>query len=203
MRKGLKYDDLNALQKSMTNLVFEFELLKVQLNNEYEKELWQMDTEEMTDNVPKYHKSGNELFKDGKVEEAEKNYASAISCLKHLQLKERPGTGPWSELDQKQIPLLLNHAQCKLMKSDYQECITNCTEVLNKIDGADNVKALFKRGKAHAILLNERECHADFSLALKLDPSVKVAIYREIQAMEKQMKVRDRKLSSYLKGMFD
>ena len=50
--------------------------------------------------------------------------------------QERPGTEVWVDLDQKQIPLLLNYAQCKLNLGDYAACITHCTEVLEKIDGA-------------------------------------------------------------------
>lgn len=201
--KSCGYNDLDDLQKNMKDLIFEFELLKVENDDEYDKELWQMNPEEMLENIPKYHQRGNTEFKKGNVNEAEKNYAGAISCLKHLQMKERPGTEVWEKFDREQIPLLLNYAQCKLLQKDYTTCINNCTEVLEKIEGGDNVKALFKRGKAHAILLNEKECHEDFSRALQLDPTTKAAIHREVREMEKQMKLRDRSLSSSLRGMFD
>ena len=49
--------------------------------------------------------------------------------------KERPGTEEWLQFDRQQIPLLLNHAQCKLLAGDCSNCISNCTEVLDKIDG--------------------------------------------------------------------
>ena len=66
----------------------------------------------------------------------------------------------------------------------------------------NNVKALFKRGKAHALILNERECHDDFNLAVKIDPSVKAAVNKELAALQKRMKERDEELSKHLKGMF-
>ena len=50
---GLGYDDLNELQRDMKPLDFEFELIKVEEPNTYEKELWQMNPEEMMANVPK------------------------------------------------------------------------------------------------------------------------------------------------------
>lgn len=50
-------------------------------------------------------------------------------------IQERPGTPDWCSLDEKQIPLLLNHAQCNLKLGIYAEVINNCTEVLEKIDG--------------------------------------------------------------------
>uniref|UniRef100_H2YH26 AIP/AIPL N-terminal FKBP-type PPIase domain-containing protein n=1 Tax=Ciona savignyi TaxID=51511 RepID=H2YH26_CIOSA len=200
---GLGYDDLNKLQKHLKPITFELELLKVEEPDMYEKELWQMDAPEMLANVPRYHEEGNRLFKDGKIAEAEKKYANAIGCLKHLQIKERPGTDSWVDLDKKQIPLLLNYAQCKLNQNEFSVCITNCTEVLEKIDGTDNVKALFKRGKAHAMILNEKECKSDFQRAIKLDPTVQGAVNRELTAMGEREKQRDSALSKHLKGMFN
>ncbi|XP_076810413.1 AH receptor-interacting protein-like [Clavelina lepadiformis] len=200
---GLGYDDLNQLQQNMVPLVFEFELLKVEGINTYEKELWQMDANEMLASIPKYHEDGNRLFRNGKIDEAEKKYANAIGCLKHLQIKERPGTDSWIDLDKQQIPLLLNYAQCKLNQGEYTVCITNCSEVLEKIDGNNNVKALFKRGKAHSHILDETECRADFDLALKLDPSIRGQVNRELKALSVRQKQRDCQLSKHLKGMFE
>lgn len=64
------------------------------------------------------------------------------------------------------------------------------------------MKALFKRGKAHALILNEKESREDFKQALKLDPSIKSAVDREINAMQRRLKERDGELSRHLKGMF-
>ncbi|XP_004225865.2 AH receptor-interacting protein isoform X1 [Ciona intestinalis] len=204
---GLGYEDLNILQKHMKPLTFEIELLKVEEPMMYEKELWQMDEKEMLANVPKFHEEGNKLFKAGNITDAEKKYANAIGCLKHLQIKERPGTDTWVDLDKQQIPLLLNYAQCKLNQDEYSVCITNCTEVLEKIDGAmrqhniilnqDNVKALFKH--THAMILDEKECKADFNRALKLDPTIRGEVNRELAAMEARQKQRDNALSKHLK----
>nr|CAB3220763.1 AH receptor-interacting protein [Phallusia mammillata] len=202
LENGLGYPDLNELQKNMRPLDFEFELLKVEEVDTYEKELWQMNPEEMLANVPRYHEEGNKLFKEGKILEAEKKYANGIGCLKHLQIKERPGTETWVDLDNQQIPLLLNFAQCKLNQGEYQVCITHCTEVLEKIDGADNVKALFKRGKAYAFGMDEKECRQDFERALQLDPTIKSAVEKELRELAVRQKQRDAELSKHLKGMF-
>lgn len=70
---------------------------------------------------------------------------SELSCCHILHIvfhfKERPGTEVWVDLDKRQIPLLLNYAQCKLQKGETGPCINHCTEVLEKIDG--NVSAKF------------------------------------------------------------
>jgi len=64
------------------------------------------------------------------------------------------------------------------------------------------VKALFKRGKAHALILNEKECKEDFDTVLKLDPTVRSAVNKELTALQKRKKERDDELSKHLKGMF-
>lgn len=61
---------------------------------------------------------------------------------------------------------------------------------------------MFKRGKAHACVLNERECRADFEQALKLDPSIQSAVDKELKMLAVRQKQRDAELSKHLKGMF-
>jgi len=201
--KSCGYPDLDKMKENQPDLCFEFEVIKVHKNNEYEKELWQMDTAEMIENIPNFHLQGNTNFKQGNIKEAEKFYKKAISCLKHLQMKERPGTEKWVSMDRQQIPLMLNYAQCKLNGGDCTTCIHICTEVLDKVEGADNVKAYFKRGKAHSILLNERECCEDFTKAIKLDPKVRHAVEKQLRVMQQQLKSRDKDLHQSLRGMFD
>ena len=67
----------------------------------------------------------------------------------------------------------------------------------------ENVKALFKRGKAHACRLEEKECLRDMTQALKLDPSIQPHVDRELKQMEVRKKERDAQLSRNLRGMFN
>lgn len=66
----------------------------------------------------------------------------------------------------------------------------------------NNLKALFKRGKAHAALLDEKECKADFDLLLKLDPSLEPAVNRELRNLSDLQRNRDAELATHLRGMF-
>lgn len=202
LEHGLGYPDLDKFQKDPGPLDFELELIKFEEFGSYQRELWQMDGTEMAAVVPKAHEEGNKLFKEKKYKEAMEKYANGIACLKHIQMKERPGTPDWCSLDEKQIPLLLNHAQCNLTLGYYQEVINNCTEVLEKIDGHNNLKALFKRGKAYAAQLDEKECRADFDLVVQLDPTLEKDVKRELRKLHNMQKERDAELSSHLKGMF-
>ncbi|KAB0390084.1 hypothetical protein E2I00_011608, partial [Balaenoptera physalus] len=87
------------------------------------KDPWAMTDEEKAKAVPVIHQEGNRLYREGR-----------------------------------QItPLLLNYCQCKLAAQEYYEVLDHCSSILNKYDGEhralgrqDNVKAYFKRGKAHA-----------------------------------------------------
>lgn len=46
-----------------------------------------MTDEEKLQAVPQIHKEGNELYRQGKVQEAAAKYYDAIACLKNLQMK--------------------------------------------------------------------------------------------------------------------
>lgn len=47
-----------------------------------------------------------------------------------LSSREKPHDTEWLELIKMKMPLLLNFAQCKLIKKDYYAVIEHCTEVL-------------------------------------------------------------------------
>lgn len=66
----------------------------------------------------------------------------------------------------------------------------------------DNVKALYKRAKAHAAVWNEREARADFAKVLELDPSLEQSIAKEIRIMEEKIRIKDKEEKNRYKGLF-
>lgn len=65
---------------------------------------------------------------------------------------------------------------------------------------SDNVKALFRRGKANIGAWNPEEARVDLNRALELDPSLDKSVHKELQilaAMEKEKQLKD---SNLLKG---
>lgn len=66
----------------------------------------------------------------------------------------------------------------------------------------DNVKALYKRAKAHAAVWNEREARADFAKVLQLDPSLEQSITKELRAMEEKIRIKDKEEKNRYKGLF-
>jgi len=62
---------------------------------------------------------------------------------------------------------------------------------------ADNVKALYRRGRAHVGAWNPKEARSDFERVAELDPSMAKAVQKELanlDALEKQKASDDRNL---------
>lgn len=66
----------------------------------------------------------------------------------------------------------------------------------------DNVKALYRRGKAHIGAWNEREAIADLTKAAELDKSLQTVVNKELQAFSLAMKERDKLQSKKFANMF-
>ncbi|KAL4663997.1 hypothetical protein H8959_015905 [Pygathrix nigripes] len=94
----------------------------------------------------------------------------------------------------------LNYCQCKLVAEEYYEVLDHCSSILNKYD--DNVKAYFKRGKAHAAVWNAQEAQADFAKVLELDPALAPAVSRELRALEARIRQKDEEDKARFRGIF-
>ncbi|KAF7988811.1 hypothetical protein HCN44_007121 [Aphidius gifuensis] len=198
--EGIGYADLNDLIKNPQDLEFTIELTKVIQPSEYEKESWQMTEDEKLKNIPILREKGNKLFKDKKIDEAASNYAVAIGILEQLMLAEKPRDEAWLELEKMKMPLLLNYAQCKLLNKEYYQAIEHCTTVLN--NEPDNVKAFYRRGKAHIGAWNETEAIKDLRKAAELDPSLSSIIEKELQTFLLAIKQKDQAQKKTLSQMF-
>lgn len=66
----------------------------------------------------------------------------------------------------------------------------------------DNVKAYFKRGKAHAAVWNTQEAQADFAKVLELDPALEPIVNRELRALETRIRQKDQEEKARFRGIF-
>jgi len=190
---GLGYDDLNQLMKEPEDLEFVLELLTVEQPEDYEKESWQMDADEKLTSVPSLKAEGNRLFGQKNYLGASDKYRDALGRLEQLILREKPGETEHTELVDLKMPLLLNYAQCKLSLGDFYPVIEHCTEVLTQ--NPNNVKALFRRGKAHVGAWNPKEARDDFETVMKLDESLSKTCRKELvslDALEREKDVEDK-----------
>ncbi|EDM12367.1 aryl-hydrocarbon receptor-interacting protein, isoform CRA_c [Rattus norvegicus] len=69
-------------------------------------------------------------------------------------------------------------------------------------DPEDNVKAYFKRGKAHAAVWNAQEAQADFAKVLELDPALAPVVSRELRALEARIRQKDEEDKARFRGIF-
>ena len=67
---------------------------------------------------------------------------------------------------------------------------------------ADNVKALFRRAKAHVGVWNPDQAKQDFHRVSELDPSLVKACNRELQQLKKLEKEKDSQDRDKLKNLF-
>ncbi|XP_004685170.1 PREDICTED: aryl-hydrocarbon-interacting protein-like 1 [Condylura cristata] len=102
----LGYEDLDELQKEPQPLIFLIELLQVEAPSEYQRETWNLSSQEKMQAAPILHGEGNRLFKLGRYEDASAKYQEAIVCLRNLQTK------------------------CLLKKEEYYEVLEHTSDIL-------------------------------------------------------------------------
>merc|ERR1712141_573918 len=124
----------------------------------------------------------------------------AISRLEQLLLREKPQDEEWLELRKQKVPLLLNYSQCKLLMNEYYPVIEHCSEVL-EID-PDNVKALYRRAKAHSGAWNPTEAKQDFQSVADRDSSLSMTCKKEIKKVEELEKQKNEEDKEKLKKLF-
>ncbi|KAJ8001052.1 hypothetical protein DPEC_G00187160 [Dallia pectoralis] len=197
---SLGHCDLDHLQANPQALVFTLDLLEVLVPGSFRLDIWAMSDEEKLKVVPQIHEEGNALYKKGNTKEASEKYHNAIACLKNLQMKERPGDEAWIKLDLMITPLLLNYCQCQLLLGQYYEVLDHCSSLIFKYE--DNVKAYFKRGKAHAAVWNEAEARADFAKVVQMDPSLGPSVAKELRVMEDKIRVKEKEEKGLYKSLF-
>ncbi|VVC45790.1 Tetratricopeptide repeat,FKBP-type peptidyl-prolyl cis-trans isomerase domain,Tetratricopeptide repeat- [Cinara cedri] len=197
-KNGTGYDDLNNLLAEPTDLEFTIELLKIEEPGTFEKETWLLDENEKRNTIPELKEAGNEFYHKGMYKEAEEKYMLALGFLEQIMIKLKPREKEWNELNNIKTPLLLNLAQCKLISKEYYQVIEHCTSILD--DNPDNVKALFRRGKANISVWKMNEAREDLKRLSSLDPSMQVSVNRLLCQINEAVKKKDDEDRQKLRG---
>lgn len=200
MSQGLGYPDLDEYVKNPKPMVFQLELIKVDMPGTYERDLWSLSLEEKLAFIPTWKEEGNDFYKHGDLENACKKYSQALGSLEQLTTREKPGSEEWLAIEKMKVPLLLNYAQCMLGKKEYYQAVEHLTTVLEK--DKDNVKALYRRAKAYHLVFNLESARFDYMKAKQLDSSLTNTIDKELKRIQSDEKKKDQEDKEKFKNAF-
>ncbi|XP_071690077.1 peptidyl-prolyl cis-trans isomerase FKBP42 [Rutidosis leptorrhynchoides] len=157
-----------------------------------------MTVEERISAADRRRMDGNNLFKEDKLEEAMQQYEMAIAYMGDDFMFQLFGKYQDMALAVK-TPCHLNIAACLIKLKRYDEAIAQCTIVL--AEDQNNVKALFRRGKAKSELGQTDSAREDFLKARKFAPEDK-AISKELRVLAEHDKIVYQKQKELYKGLF-
>ncbi|MCO5589482.1 hypothetical protein L7F22_043449 [Adiantum nelumboides] len=180
------------------DLIFEVDLIGFEAAKEGGKPRSQMTVEERIDAADRRRAEGNQLFRDDKIEAAIQQYEMALAYMNDDFMFQL--FGKYKDLaDAVKHPCHLNMAACMLRLNRYEEAIAQCSMVLQ--ENENNVKALYRRGKARAALNRTDEAREDFKKLQKLAPEDKSVVkeLRELAEHDKQLYMKQKEL---YKGIF-
>lgn len=198
MKNSIGHPDLDELMKNPKDLSFTIELLDVKENSSYEKELWQLSESDQLDLIKALRERGNEFYESKDYTNAAESYNKALGIIESLMLKEKPNEEEWNELDKMRIPFFLNLAQCKIYLDDHYEAIHFCNEVIKR--DSSNVKAFFRRAKAHMNVSNFSEAKSDFDRVRVMDQKLLLTVDKLIQELNTKEKLSYQKEKSMYVG---
>lgn len=199
--KNSPYKDLNnMIQHPPEIFEFTFELVDVIPPESYTKELWQMSDAEKLNNLPIFREDGNRCYAERNYEGAISSYIKGLNVIESLMIKERPKDDDWNRLEAMKNPFLLNLAQVKLSQGEYYDCIKYTDEVLKR--DPENVKALFRRAKAHAGVWNLDEARKDLKKCMELDGNMTEALTKCFQELKTKEMLKDKDDREKFKKMF-
>nr|CAD2134672.1 unnamed protein product [Meloidogyne enterolobii] len=196
----LGYPELDKLLKEgprPTRVILH--LLQVLKPDQYKADNWQLDEVQRSKQIDQLRIEGNQLFSEKDYQNASLKYREAITLLDQLLLNEKPGDPEWLELDQRNIFLFLNLAQCFLNLGQFYEAINCANEVLNR--DPKNVKALFRRAKAKMQIWDLEEAESDLHLLKSLGADGSL-INSNLKHLEQKRKEKECEQSKAYKAMF-
>ncbi|KAF2293577.1 hypothetical protein GH714_002965 [Hevea brasiliensis] len=179
------------------DIIYEIELIGFDETKEG-KARGDMTAEERIGVADRRKMDGNALFKEEKLEEAMQQYEMAVAYLGDDFMFQLFGKYRDMALAVKN-PCHLNMAACLIKLKRYEEAIGQCSIVLGEDE--NNVKALFRRGKARAELGQTDAAREDFQKARKYAPEDK-AIARELRLIAQHEKAVYQKQKEIYKGIF-
>nr|CAD2179708.1 unnamed protein product [Meloidogyne enterolobii] len=197
----LGYPELDKLLKEgprPTRVILH--LLQVLKPDQYKADNWQLDEVQRSKQIDQLRIEGNQLFSEKDYQNASLKYREAITLLDQLLLNEKPGDPEWLELDQRNIFLFLNLAQCFLNLGQFYEAINCANEVLNR--DPKNVRLCLEELKQRCKFgIWRRFAESDLHLLKSLGADVSL-INSNLKQLEQKRKEKECEQSKAYKAMF-
>merc|ERR1712038_572465 len=179
------------------DLVYNIDLI----SSENEKSSWDMDTKEKIESMIKKKKKGNTFFGMRKYDKACDFYSKALGVFSESDLKkEEIKEEEKKEIKTNQASCHSNTALCKLKSKHFADCIESCNKA-PEIE-PENVKAIYRRGQAHAYNGNNPSALVDLKEAAKLNPEDK-QIAKMVEVIKKRLRLEKKKEKDLYRGMFE
>ncbi|KAK6179817.1 hypothetical protein SNE40_012088 [Patella caerulea] len=164
-----------------SEITYTLELLK----HEDKPDLDKISKQEKLDMGEKKRERGNFLFARQDYTGAINSYTKAVKILDHQGNNMNSEPSLLQEILDSKIKCCNNLAACQLKVEAYDAVIRSCDMVL--ISQPDNVKALFRLGKAYSAKGSTNEAISYFKKALKKEPESKI-IHQELSKLTKKLK---------------
>lgn len=177
-------------------ITYTLELLKKDYPIDYSK----LTLEEIMKAGEKKRERGNYYFTRLDHSSAMTSYNKALKIL-DLENFSDVSSSDISRLQQvldSRVKCYNNLAACQLKVEAYDMVIKSCQEVLNI--QSENVKALFRMGKAYSAKGNTKEAVDLMKKALRLEPETKI-IHQELSKLTKKLKVETQSEKNMYKKM--
>ncbi|GAB4832575.1 Peptidyl-prolyl cis-trans isomerase fkbp42 [Ancistrocladus abbreviatus] len=181
----------------MADILYEVELIGFDETKEG-KARSDMTVEERIGAADRRRMEGNALFKEENLEEAMQQYEMAIAYMGDDFMFQLFGKFRDMALAVKN-PCHLNMAACLIKLKRYEDAIMHCSIVL--AEDENNVKALYRRGKARSELGQTDAAQEDLLKARKYAPEDK-AIAKELRLLAEHEKAVYQKQKEIYKGIF-
>ncbi|XP_064630190.1 tetratricopeptide repeat protein 1-like isoform X2 [Lineus longissimus] len=128
--------------------------------------------------------SGNELFKQGCIEEAKEQYTAALALCPTCFPKERS-------------IMYSNRAACRMRDEEYEDAIKDCSKAMELNPGY--LKCILRRAELHEKTEKLDEALVDYQKVLEIDPSI-ISARRACMRLPDQIKERNEKLKEEMMG---
>jgi AH receptor-interacting protein len=113
-------------------------------------------------------------------------------------LKEKPNDVEWNVLNDQKLPILFNYSLCKFHLKAFYECIEHTSTILEF--QPKNVKALFRRGKAHMEVWNVANARADMEQCREIDPGLNAEVEAQLNHLDKVLAKKEKDEREKYKG---